>query len=122
MQDNQDKIWVEIETNKGTPNINAYRGRILLKDFQGWVSGKLDKKCIQLYEAYWVEGESWVEKTKFSNQPTRATSYRIMGEDNGQYNNHTGDIFLIAEQIVVIALLKGSFERDLFLQEISTTH
>jgi hypothetical protein len=122
MKDNEEKLWVEIETNKGTSNISSYRGHILVEDFNGWVTGRLNKKCIHLYESYWVEGEGWIEDPAQIQQPIRVANYRIMGYDDSQYSNHSGDIFLIAEHIVIIALLKGSFERDKILQKAFMTH
>lgn len=122
MKDSEEKVWVEIETHKGTLNVSSYRGRILPNDFNEWVSGKLSKKCIKLSEAYWVEGEVWVEDPLQCNQPRRLVTYRVMGYDDGQFSNHTGDIFLIAEHIIVIAFLKGRFERDAILQKTSLAH
>lgn len=123
MKDNEETIWVELETHKGTPNISSYRGRMLLNDFNAWVSGELSKKCIKLSDAYWVEGEGWVDDPLPPDGPRLAPNYRVMGHDNGrQYSNHTGDIFFIAEHVVIIATLKDGIERDISLQKTSLAH
>lgn len=107
----QEKIWVHIETNKGINNlVVSYRGTIALRDFNEWVSGDYNKKCIKLSEAYWVVNE-WDENSE-EGQRKRFVLYRIPNHSKDNFNICTGEIYLIASHIVAIYLLKDSSERD----------
>ena len=110
MVNKEEKIWVHLETNKGTNNmISSYRGSISLNDFNEWISGRLNKKCIKLSEAYWVVNE-W-EDTSPNGQQTRVALYKIPGFSKDNFNICTGEIFLIVEYIVAIYVLKDCSER-----------
>lgn len=108
----KEKIWVQIETNKGTNHVCHYRGLMLLDDLDKWVAGKLKAKCILLEQCYWVEQEDLVQNE--SGDEYLMPFYRIVGHDIGQYYNFSGDIFLVAEHIVVIYKLKDGSERESF--------
>ena len=41
---NDDKIWVQLETNKGTNHVNSYRGYLHKSDLELWFNN--DVECL----------------------------------------------------------------------------
>ena len=97
------KIWVEVETNKGTPSVSCFRGLMDEGDFKGWVEGTLAKKCIKLESTYWYVG--------FDNT-TGQHVYTVCGHYPVGFAKHTGQMYLITKHIVAIQTMEvGEWRR-----------
>ena len=87
-----EKIWVAIETHKGTHQISSYRGQMLQSDMQAWVDGSYSKRCIKLESVHWLEG---------IRTDTDEAVYTQYGVSQG-YETFSGEVYLLAEQIVAL--------------------
>ncbi|MAZ77671.1 MAG: hypothetical protein CMF39_03235 [Legionellaceae bacterium] len=116
---NDDKIWVQLETNKGTNHVNSYRGYLHKSDLELWFNNDVAKKrYITLHNAYWVENEVYLDRSSGGSlsddgmsEGRLATFYRVMGADSGaQYEACSGVIHLLVEHVVMVYVLKNGSE------------
>ncbi len=93
-------LWIKIETNKGTPEISSYRGKIRRSIFKALINNKLATGFIKLSNVYWTSVE-WNENTETSEE--HLTRYGKPGE----YATFTGDLYLRVEHIDAVSPLDG---------------
>src|SRR5579871_6882962 len=84
------KVWVEVEVNKYTDGITVFRGQMLKTDLESWFSGDLTDRSIKLERAYWFLEENIC----------------ILGKGDDHTRQYTGDIFIRADTIMLIFILK----------------
>ena len=101
-----DDIWVEIETNKGTPNVNSYRGKLSKKNFEAILAQKGGWVCLQ--ESYWIAEYHDPQQNRMMAQGT------LLGRD-GIFAHFHGDTYLRIEHIVSVSPLDGEQDRKQFL-------
>lgn len=102
------KAWVEIEIAKGSSEICTYRGVVTIADLEGWIAGTLTKPVIKLEKTYWVNKNynATVEQYYFT--------YNILGGEEGEFANFSGDVFIRADKITMIYILKDGVEREVY--------
>lgn len=96
-----DSVWVYLETNKGTPSVSTYRGKIDRTTFDALMTAGSGLKWVHLRSVYWSE-EVW-DHVKEEHVP-RYTRY---GRD-GRWRHCNGDMFLRAEYIVSLSPLSSA--------------
>jgi hypothetical protein len=102
------KAWVEIEINKGTNEICSYRGKILIAELEGWIAGTLTKPVVKLEKTYWVTKNynATVEQYEYT--------YNVLGEEEGEFTNFSGDLYIRADKILMIYILRNGMEREAY--------
>jgi len=93
MSTDEDAVWVEVEVNKTPGMINTYRGRIDRASLDLWARGEL-RGSMQLSDVYWQEGEDPI----------------LLGEP-GPFVNFTGVVYIRADAIVALLVLRDGRER-----------
>ena len=108
-----ERIWVEIETHKQTTGISMYRGSIDKADFEAILNETYTKKWVKLEWVFWNESE--FVQDYFENdqhiEDRLVTLNTLLGEGPGQYEHHTGEMYVQADTIVVIYLLQDGSGR-----------
>ena len=87
---NDKKVWVEIEVNKYTDGITVFRGQMQKSDLESWFRGELVDCAIKLEKSYW-----FLEENIF-----------VLGKGDEHTRQYTGDIFIRADTIMLIFVLK----------------
>lgn len=106
-----EKLWVEVETNKGTVHAvhgtkftYSYRGSIEERDFQFLLNESESKRFIKLENVYWIDRDEWIGG-ELVISPVR------FGRDY-LYKNFLGPLYLRACDIVSIAPIDGDEDRE----------
>lgn len=89
-KNNDKKVWVEIEVNKYTDGITVFRGQLLKTDMESWFRGELVDCALRLEKTYW-----FLEDTVC-----------VLGKGDDHTRQYTGDIFIRADTIMLIFILK----------------
>lgn len=93
MADDEQDLWVELETNKGTKYTSTYRGRIDPKVLEAWAQGELGSRAIRLDDVHWADyGEG---------KPEIDT---ILGRE--PFQNFTGTAYFRADTVVTVLVLR----------------
>lgn len=93
-KNNDKKVWVEVEVNKYTDGITVFRGQMLKTDLESWTRGELIDCAIKLEKTYWFLEEN----------------ITILGKGDDPAAHYTGEIYLRADTIMLIFILKeGTF-------------
>ena len=89
-----DDVWVVIETHKGVGEVFSYRGRVDRERFELWKEGELNG-VLSLHDAYWLE-----------HRGDRLVPY-VVGR-SGDYRNARGVIHIEVSTIVIAMELEGA--------------
>lgn len=103
MSTDAEKIWVMLEVRKVEHFVTAFRGRTLRSAIEAWARGELGSSALRLEELYWTNDEPDAE------QPVT-----VLGEaGTREWQNCTGEMWIRADTIIAVYLLKGGRERRL---------
>lgn len=98
--DDNDVVWIELETNKGGDSISCYRGNIRRYDFERIIGNDNDIGFIKVSSVYWTD-YMWDEVSNVR----REVVTRLGG--SGKYECFSGVVYLRAEHIVSLYLIDG---------------
>ena len=106
-ENENEKIWVEVEVNKFESEISIYRGFLKKSVLLNWIAGTLTTTCFKLEKTHWyVEDELY-----------------ILGEKRYQSEEYTGDVYLRVDTLVTIYTLKTSdIEKEQLVSHSNITH
>ena len=102
MSETSEHQWVSLEVAR-LEKTTTFRGRIASADLIGITRGNHELPFVKLTDVHWVE-RVWNESERQSR--TRVTAYGQPGE----YERHTGEMFLRPENVLSIAILTGPAE------------